>query len=95
MNLYRRHPHTAGRAIDGQAFIVTPDDNKLHTLNASATELWRLCEEGLSSRAAGLYLAATYEIDPDTAQRDAKQCLNELVSRQILVLHPAADSPSL
>ena len=33
MARYRRNPQTAGRIIDGQAFVVTPADNKLHTLN--------------------------------------------------------------
>src|SRR5438045_8214719 len=42
MRRYRRNPQTAGRVIDGQAFIVTPDDNKLHTLNGAATQLWVL-----------------------------------------------------
>ena len=48
MARYRRNPQTAGRVIDGQAFVVTPDDNKLHTLNGAATLLWQLTAAGAS-----------------------------------------------
>ncbi|MBZ0232814.1 MAG: PqqD family protein [Deltaproteobacteria bacterium] len=85
MRRYRRNPQTAGRVIDGQAFIVTPDDNKLHTLNGAATQLWVLAKDGLSEDDAATALCAEYEIDRETAARDATACLDDMVARQILV----------
>ena len=89
MPRYRRNPQTAGRVIDGLAFVVTPDDNKLHTLNAAATQLWQLAQQGVSADDAADALCAEYEVDRDTARADARACLDDLVSRQILVVEPA------
>ncbi|HVK73796.1 MAG TPA: PqqD family protein [Kofleriaceae bacterium] len=86
MRRYRRNPQTAGRVIDGQAFVVTPDDNKLHTLNGTATQLWQLAAAGLSTDEAAAALCAEYEIDRATAERDAAAFLDDLVARQILVV---------
>lgn len=91
MARYRRNPQTAGRVIDGLAFVVTPDDNKLHTLNAAATHLWRLATaaDGLSGEDAADALCAEYEVDRETARADAAACLDDLVARQILVVEPS------
>jgi Coenzyme PQQ synthesis protein D (PqqD) len=89
MQRYRRNPQTAGRVIDGLAFIVTPDDNKLHTLNGAATHLWRLATTAISPDDATEALCAEYEIDRDTASRDAVACLDDMVARQILVVEPS------
>jgi hypothetical protein len=83
--VYRRNPHTAGRVIDGLAFVVTPDDSKLHTLNAAATRLWQLAARGCTAQTAADELCAHYEVDRDTALRDAGSCLRDLVTRQILI----------
>lgn len=82
---YRRNPQTAGRIIDGLAFVVTPDNNKLHTLNAAATRIWQLAARGCTAGAAADELCTHYEVDPATALRDADACLRDLVARQILI----------
>lgn len=86
MRRYRRNPQTAGRVIDGQAFIVTPDDNKLHTLNGAATQLWVLAAKEITTDDAATALCEEYEIDRETATRDAEACLDDMVARQILVV---------
>lgn len=86
MRRYRRNPQTAGRVIDGQAFIVTPDDNKLHTLNGAATQLWVLAVKEITTDDAATALCEEYEIDRETATRDAEACLDDMVARQILVV---------
>jgi hypothetical protein len=88
MARYRRNPQTAGRVIDGQAFVVTPDDNKLHTLNGAATLLWKLVQDGASVDDAAVALCREYEVDPATARVDAAACLDDLVARHILVVEP-------
>lgn len=85
MRRYKRNPQTAGRVIDGQAFIVTPDDNKLHTLNGAATQLWVLAVNAITTADAAAALCAEYEIDRETAEKDAAVCLDDMVARQILV----------
>lgn len=86
MPRYRRNPNTAGRIIDGLAFVVTPDDNKLHNLNGSATRLWTLSQKGLDLDAAVRALVETYDVDEATARADAQACLDDLVARAILVV---------
>lgn len=87
-SVYRRNPQTAGRIIDGQAFIVTPDNNRLHTLNATATLLWQLASDGQGCTAerAADELSARYQVDRDSALADAEVCLRDLASRQILIV---------
>jgi hypothetical protein len=86
---YRRNPQTAGRVIDGQAFVVTPDDNRLHTLNAAATRLWSLAASApISAEDAARALTETYDIDEPTALRDATSCLDDMVARSILIPEP-------
>jgi len=85
---YRRNPQTAGRVIDGLAFVVTPDDNRLHTLNAAATRLWSLAQQPISIEEAAHALTETYEVDAATALHDATACLDDMVARAILVIEP-------
>jgi hypothetical protein len=82
---YRKHPQTAGRIVDGLAFVVTADDQKLHTLNSTATRLWELAAGGTTPDEAAEALVALYEVDQEAALLDARECLEDLVARQILV----------
>ena len=82
--VYRKHPLTAGRLVDGLAFVVTAENNKLHTLNQTASHLWALCDEGLNIEDAAVALSETFEIDVETARADARECLDNLVGRDIL-----------
>jgi hypothetical protein len=88
MRRYRRNPQLAARIIDGQAFVVTPDDNRLHTLNSTGTLLWSMTAAGVTADDAALALCAEFEIDEPTARRDAEKCLDDLVARQILIVDP-------
>lgn len=89
MRRYRRNPQTAGRVIDGLAFVVTPADNKLHTLNGSATRLWTLAKLPLSVDDAAAALVEVYDVDGATARADAEACLEDLVARDIFVVDDA------
>ena len=82
---YQRNPQTAGRIIDGLAFIVTPDDNKLHTLNATATRLWVLAKDGCTVEDAASDLAERYQVAAEQALEDTRVCFQDLVARSILI----------
>lgn len=83
--IYRQNQRTAGRVIDGLAFVITPDDNKLHTLNRTATDIWSLAKDGVSLDAIAGEMAQKYVVDVDTATADAMRCCDDLVARGILV----------
>ncbi len=89
MRRYRRNPQTAGRVVDGLAFVVTPDDNKLHTLNVAATRLWQAAQLGISADEAARLLVDAFEVETEVAAADATACLDDLVSRAILVVDEA------
>jgi hypothetical protein len=89
--IFRQNRNTAGRVIEDRAFIITPNDNKLHTLNGSATEIWRLAATGCTVQDAAERLCQRYQVDPPRAAADAEACCRELVARGILV---AADAPA-
>ena len=82
---YRRNPLTAGRVIDGHAFVVTPDNSKLHSLNETATALWQGAIAPLDLDGAAAILVAGFEVDAATARADVATCLDDLVARLILV----------
>ncbi|MBK9072020.1 MAG: PqqD family protein [Myxococcales bacterium] len=82
---YRRNPLTAGRIVDGQAFVITPDNNKLHSLNATATHLWVAAASGLTLPQAATALCDEFDVTFDTALADAARCMDDLVARGILV----------
>ena len=64
MDVYRRNPNIAGRVIDGLAFVITPHDNKLQTLNQTATEIWRLAADGCTADAAASAIVELYDDEP-------------------------------
>lgn len=82
---YRKSSLTAGRVVEGMAFVVTPDDNKLHTLNETATRLWKLADDGVTADEAAGVLEREFAVDADTALADARACLDDLVARGILI----------
>ena len=84
---YVRHPQLAGRVVDGLAFIVTAEDNKLITLNAAATLLWQELKEPQNSDHLAAALSARYEVSLENAKADVQECLDDLVARQILTTH--------
>lgn len=84
---YQRNTQLAARIIDGLAFIVTPDDNKLHTLNATATRLWLLAGEatGCTIDDGVADLVARFRVDEGQARVDVSTCLEDLARRRILI----------
>ena len=83
---YLRNPLCAGRVIDGEAFVVTPGDNKLHRLNTTATLIWDCCDtEPQSLESIAAMLAKSFRVDKKTALNDAKTCLTDFIERKIIV----------
>ena len=82
--IYRKHPLTAGRVLDGIAFVVTADDNKMHTLNGSGTLLWSLGADGITVDQAAKELVLAYEVDMATARQDVIECLESFVLQGLM-----------
>ncbi len=82
---FQQNPRTAGRVIDGTAFVVTPHDNRLHTLNGTGTFVWSLAEGPVTLDDVARAIAARYEVDAARAKSDAETFLGDLTSRGILI----------
>ncbi len=82
--IYRKHPLTAGRVLDGIAFVITADDNKMHTLNGSGSLLWALGQDGLTIEQGAEELVREYEVDPETALKDVAECLESFVAQGLM-----------
>jgi len=84
---YQRNPQTAGRIIDAMVFVLTPDDNMLHTLNQTATRLWILAGEsgGTTAEQVADDLVARFQVDKARALDDVATCVQDLLRRRILV----------
>ena len=66
-------------------FVITPETNKMHTLNRTAAAIWRLASEGCTLDQVASHLHQHFEVDLPVAQRDAGSCCEDLVRRGILV----------
>ncbi|MBI4511685.1 MAG: PqqD family protein [Deltaproteobacteria bacterium] len=81
---YRQNPRTAGRVVDGLAFVVTPDDNKLHTLNGTGALIWQLAENGCTLDEIVSAITSRYSVEPERARQDAETFATDLLRRRIL-----------
>jgi len=71
--------------IAGLAYVITADNQRMHTLNATATALWELSRRGFTAAEAASALSGEFEVSLETAARDLVPCLQDLVARTILV----------
>jgi hypothetical protein len=82
---FRRHPDVAFRVIDGQAVIVVPATQSMHTLNEVGTFIWQKCE----GRTADEVVAAVveeFEVDDATARADLDAFAKDLSAKKMLEL---------
>lgn len=86
MARYQQNENAAARIVDGLAFVITPADNQLHQLNATATTLWLTAQHGCTVDEAAAALEREFEVDLETAQRDAALCLQSMAERHLLVV---------
>lgn len=89
---FHQNPRTAGRVIDGTAFVITPHDNRLHTLNATGTLVWELADRPITLDRVAHALAARFTVDLDRARADAERFVADLCARGILSAEAAKGS---
>jgi len=82
---FRRHPDVAFRVIDGQAVIVVPATQTMHTLNEVGTFIWQNCE-GKSVDEVIASVVGEFEVDESTARSDLDAFAKELGEKRMLVV---------
>ena len=75
-----------GTVVDAEAVIVNPLQGKVNVLNNVATFIW---EQINGIRTVGEIIAlvcAEFEVDPETAEKDAFDFIDSLAERKIVWL---------
>lgn len=83
-----RHPRTASRIIDGQAVVINVDQNRLYTLNATASRVWQRLGEGASLDDLAAEICHVFDIDGMTARNDCRRLCDELTTLGLVVCLP-------
>ena len=86
-----RASRLAARRLASETIILSPDDSGLYVLNALGTALWEAAD-GSTPLAAIVerVICQEFDVDPDTAAKDASQFVDGLRQRGILTVsdHP-------
>ncbi len=82
---YLQNPRMASRTLEGHAFVVSTDDNKMISLNRTATVVWELAEAGCTLDDVVAALVGRFQVSEDAARQDAAAFLDDLCRRGVLV----------
>lgn len=83
----KRNPRTAARMIGGEMIILAVADSTLFSLNEIASILWEAADGRTALRETVMErIVPHFEIDAETAYRDALETLEELARHGILEL---------
>jgi len=91
----RRHPDVAWRNWDGEVVILTPSGHDLdappeqqdgaeHDLNPVASRVWELSDGERNILQIAVVLAEEFEVDEQTAARDAADFVLEMSRRKLI-----------
>src|SRR5438876_9019442 len=90
-----RHPDLAWRSSDGEVVILSPaghnpqapseqQDGAEHDLNEVGSRIWELCDGAHSVEEIAHALVGEFDIDEETAQRDAAEFVQGLLAQKLL-----------
>lgn len=71
--------------IGEAAFVVTPDDSTLHTLNRTGAAIWAAAAEARTLDELAELVCRRFDVAPERARVDVARFVDDLVARQILV----------
>jgi hypothetical protein len=90
-----RHPDLAWRSWDGEVVILSPaghnpsapaeqQDGAEHDLNEVGSRIWELCDGTRSVEEIAHAIVGEFEIDEETARRDAAEFVQGLLAQRLL-----------
>lgn len=74
------------RMIDDKAFVVAVDGRKLHSLNKVGSFIWKSADGHHTVRAIVEKICGRYEVDKETAERNAGEFIAKLIGKGIVNL---------
>lgn len=88
----RRRADLAYRALEGQAWVLSPRESSLHRLNDTASWLWARLETEPTVAQLGAALHTHFEVEAATAARDAEAFVRTLMERGLVELVAPTES---
>ena len=88
----------AARMLGGEMMIMSATDSTFFSLNEVATLIWQAADGQTSlSEIVSNHICPEFDVDPDTASRDAEHFVDELSKHEILLVsdQPFSSSTSL
>lgn len=73
------------REVDRDLLLLDTETQRIHQLNATASFIWRCCDEAASAEEIAGLLAAEYAVDEHIALRDVAETLRQLRELSLLV----------
>lgn len=80
------NPEVASRVIDGEAFIITPQDNQIHNLTTVGTRVWDLGRGGLTIGQIVEKIVEEYDAERGVVENDVLAFIRDLEERGIVSL---------
>ena len=81
----RRREGVLVREVVGDMLLLDKESGEIHQLNATASFIWRNCEEAPSVDSLAAMLASEFEVAHDVAARDVEDALGRLRALNLLV----------
>lgn len=81
-----RSDKTAFRIIDGDAVIMTLENNILHALNEVGSRIWELSDGSMTLREIIEAINSEYEVDYEESKADCISFVEELRNKHMLEL---------
>lgn len=83
--MYTVNPDISVEYFENEVILVSSDE-KIHCLNETASEIWKLVEKNMDIDNIALYLANKYSIPCEDVKKDVMKMLDEFVDKHILVV---------
>jgi hypothetical protein len=91
MSLHNQYPlkssQTASRIIEGEAVIITPQNNEVKVLNEVGSRIWDLLDGRLDMKEVSSVISDEFEVSFDQALEDTTEFIDELLQRKMVLLH--------
>jgi len=73
--------------VEGEFVILNLADEVYYGLDGVGARVWELISEPRAVSEVAAAIAAEYEVDPETAERDLLALLEELAGRKLVAVH--------
>ena len=84
--------NTAHRVMSDEAIIVNYESSFFYSLNPVGTFIWERCDGRHSLEEIARALVEEFAVDPETAARDCRQFVAELVEQGLLKLRSGPEA---